>query len=76
MGRLGSFARRCVIAPIRVYQRFISPLLPPACIYTPTCSRYAVEAISKHGVVRGCWLAVRRIVRCNPFHDGGYDPVP
>lgn len=71
-----SLLRACLIAPIRAYQRFISPLLPAACIYTPTCSQYAVEAISKHGVVRGSWLALRRIVRCNPFHDGGYDPVP
>ena len=75
-GRLRSLARRCLIAPIRVYQRCISPLLPAACIYTPTCSQYAVEAIGKHGVIRGSWLAIRRIVRCHPFHDGGYDPVP
>lgn len=68
--------RQMVIAPIRVYQRFISPLLPGVCIYSPTCSQYAVEAIEKHGIVYGCWLAVRRIVRCNPLHAGGYDPVP
>ena len=68
--------RRVVIAPIRIYQRVISPVLPDSCIYYPTCSQYAVEAIEKHGVCKGCWLAVRRIVRCNPLHVGGYDPVP
>ena len=51
-------------------------MLPDACIYHPTCSQYAIEAIEKYGVCKGCWLAVRRIVRCNPLHVGGYDPVP
>lgn len=69
-------ARRIAVAPIRFYQRVISPLLPASCIYTPTCSQYAVEAIGRHGIVKGGWLAVRRIVRCNPLHAGGYDPVP
>ena len=68
--------RRVAIAPIRIYQQVISPLLPDACIYYPTCSQYAVQAIEKYGVLRGCWLAVRRIARCNPLHVGGYDPVP
>ncbi len=71
-----ALARRIAVAPIRFYQRFISPVLPDACIYTPTCSQYAVEAIRVHGVFAGSWLAVRRILRCNPLHDGGYDPVP
>lgn len=69
------FKRFC-LAAIRGYQRYISPLLPDACIYIPTCSQYAVEAIEKYGVVKGCWLGVRRISRCHPFHAGGYDPVP
>lgn len=69
------FKRFC-LAAIRGYQRYISPLLPDACIYIPTCSHYAVEAIEKYGVVKGCWLGVRRILRCHPFHAGGYDPVP
>lgn len=69
------FKRFCLVA-IRGYQRYISPLLPDACIYIPTCSQYAVEAIEKYGVVKGCWLGVRRILRCHPFHAGGYDPVP
>jgi uncharacterized protein len=60
---------------IRVYQRLISPLLPPSCRFTPTCSEYAAEAIKKHGAVRGLYLAVRRLLRCHPFHPGGYDPV-
>ena len=69
------FKRFC-LAAIRGYQRYISPLLPDACIYIPTCSQYAVEAIEKYGVVKGCWLGMRRILRCHPFHAGGYDPVP
>lgn len=63
-------------ALIRIYQLFISPLFPAACRYTPTCSAYAVEAIERHGVFRGSWLAARRIARCHPFRPGGHDPVP
>ena len=69
-------SKRLVLTLIHGYQRLISPLLPDACIYIPTCSQYAIEAIEKYGVVRGCWLAARRILRCNPLHAGGYDPVP
>lgn len=65
-----------LVACVRAYKRFISPLLPDACIYNPTCSEYAVEAIEKYGACKGCWLAIRRILRCNPLHVGGYDPVP
>lgn len=61
---------------IRGYQRCISPLFPAVCIYRPTCSQYAIEAISKYGAAKGVRLALRRILRCNPFHEGGYDPVP
>lgn len=61
---------------IRVYQVCISPLYPPCCRYYPTCSQYALEAIKKHGPVKGLYLAIKRILRCNPFHKGGYDPVP
>ena len=60
---------------IRTYQRFLSPLLPPSCRFHPTCSQYAIDAITTHGVNKGIWLAVRRILRCNPFHPGGFDPV-
>lgn len=68
--------KRVLIAILRFYKRRISPLLPNACIYTPTCSEYAMEAIEKHGVFKGTWLAIKRVLRCNPFHEGGYDPVP
>jgi hypothetical protein len=68
--------RRGLILPIRLYQRLISPLLPHRCRFYPTCSQYAVEAISKHGALRGGWLALRRILRCHPLHPGGFDPVP
>lgn len=68
--------RRIAVAAVRFYQSVISPLLPDSCIYTPTCSQYAVEAIGKYGVLKGCWLGFRRILRCNPWRAGGYDPVP
>jgi putative membrane protein insertion efficiency factor len=68
--------RKLLIFPIRLYQKFISPNLPRTCRYYPTCSRYAIEAIEKHGAVKGLILAVWRLLRCNPFSKGGYDPVP
>lgn len=61
---------------IRGYRIFISPLFPPTCRFVPTCSQYAIEAIEKFGIFQGGWLALRRILRCHPFHRGGYDPVP
>lgn len=66
----------CLIAPIRFYQYAISPLLGMNCRFRPTCSAYAVEAIKKHGPLRGSWLTLKRIVKCHPLHPGGYDPVP
>ena len=71
-----SLSSRILIAPIRLYQRFLSPLLPPSCRFTPSCSHYAVEALARHGPVKGGWLAVRRIGRCHPWGGTGYDPVP
>ena len=65
-----------LILPIRFYQKFISPLTPPSCRFTPTCSQYAIEAIRKHGPFKGLALAVWRILRCNPWGGSGYDPVP
>lgn len=61
---------------IKFYQKFISPYLPNSCRYTPTCSQYAVEALRKHGLFKGGWLAFKRILRCNPWGGSGYDPVP
>ena len=68
--------KRVLIAILRFYKRAISPLLPNACIYTPTCSEYAMEAIRVHGAFKGTGLAIWRVLRCNPFMKGGYDPVP
>ena len=61
---------------VRLYQRFISPLTPPSCRFTPTCSQYAVEALQKYGPFKGLWLAVKRLLRCHPWGGSGYDPVP
>ena len=68
--------RRLLIAPIRLYQLAISPLLPKSCRFSPSCSHYAIEAIGRHGAWRGGWLAARRIARCHPWGGTGYDPVP
>jgi putative membrane protein insertion efficiency factor len=68
-------ARRIVTAPINVYQRVISPALPQRCRYEPTCSRYSVQAIDEFGILRGLVLAAWRLLRCNPWSHGGYDPV-
>ena len=68
--------RAIVLAPLRFYKRFLSPLLPPMCRFDPTCSIYMMQAIEKHGTLRGVWLGVRRLARCHPFNPGGWDPVP
>ena len=67
---------RVLIGLVRFYQRHLSPLLPPSCIYVPTCSEYAIRALRTYGALRGGWLTLRRLLRCNPLHRGGYDPVP
>lgn len=64
------------VAVIRLYQRWISPYTPPSCRFFPSCSQYAAEAVNRYGLLRGGWLAVRRLLRCHPFHPGGDDPVP
>lgn len=68
--------RQLLLFLLRFYQRFVSPLKPPACRFYPTCSSYAVQAITKYGACKGGLLALRRVLRCHPFHKGGYDPVP
>jgi putative membrane protein insertion efficiency factor len=68
--------RTVLVLLVRGYQVSLSPLLPTACRYYPSCSAYAIEALQKHGALRGSWLAARRIARCHPFRPGGYDPVP
>ncbi len=65
-----------LLLPIRFYRAYISPLKPPSCRFTPTCSQYAMEAIMKHGPFKGLYLSVRRILRCHPWGGHGYDPVP
>lgn len=72
----GSMATRILVSLIRGYQRYISPLLRPRCRFHPSCSQYAVEALLRHGALKGGLLAVRRVMRCHPLHPGGYDPVP
>ena len=68
--------KRVLIWLVRFYQRYISPGRPRCCNYIPTCSQYALEALEKHGALRGGWLTLKRLLRCNPFHPGGYPPVP
>ncbi len=68
--------KQCLLKAIRFYQRHISPHTPAACRFVPTCSQYAVTAIERFGALKGSWLAAKRILRCNPFCRGGYDPVP
>jgi len=65
-----------LVGLVRVYQRLVSPLLPPSCRFYPSCSAYAVTALTRHGAAKGSWLAARRLARCHPFHPGGIDPVP
>ncbi|MBD2346535.1 membrane protein insertion efficiency factor YidD [Anabaena subtropica] len=68
--------KQILIWLIQGYRMFISPLYPPTCRFQPTCSMYAIQAIERFGVLHGGWMAIRRILRCHPFHPGGYDPVP
>ncbi|HGE71275.1 TPA: membrane protein insertion efficiency factor YidD [Candidatus Poribacteria bacterium] len=67
--------KKLVLYAINIYRIFISPLLPPSCRFYPTCSMYAQEAIAVHGVIKGGWLTIKRLLKCHPFHPGGYDPV-
>ena len=73
---MNAIFKQLLQAPIRAYRYFISPMLPAACRFHPSCSAYAEQALEDHGALRGGWLAARRICRCGPWHPGGYDPVP
>jgi len=72
----GDAVKALIVATIRVYQKVISPLLPRACRFHPSCSEYMRQAVQKFGVARGVWLGLRRLSRCHPWHPGGFDPVP
>jgi len=74
--RAALLPRRAVMGLISGYKVLISPLLPPSCRFTPTCSSYALTSVERYGVIRGGWLAAKRIGRCHPWNPGGYDPVP
>ncbi len=76
MQHLKKFFTLLFLIPVKFYQYCISPLKPPTCRYTPTCSQYAVEAIKKYGPLKGIWLAIKRLLRCHPWGGSGYDPVP
>lgn len=67
--------KKLMLKFINLYRKYISPMRPPTCIYVPTCSEYAIEAISKYGALKGGFLAIKRIIRCNPLAKGGYDPL-
>jgi uncharacterized protein len=71
-----SLTAKLLMALVRGYQLLVSPLLPPACRFYPSCSHYAMGALAEHGALWGTWLALRRLLKCHPFHPGGYDPVP
>jgi putative membrane protein insertion efficiency factor len=76
MAKNNSTPQKVAITLVKAYQRWLSPLLGPHCRFNPTCSFYAIEAINRFGVTKGCWLAGKRILRCHPLNAGGYDPVP
>ena len=67
--------RQLVVIILRTYKRWISPMLPSACRFHPTCSEYMIEAVEKHGALQGAWMGLLRLLRCHPFHEGGFDPV-
>lgn len=74
--RCCQLANRVLVGAIRIYRRYVSPCLGRHCRFHPTCSMYALEALSRHGLLKGGWLAIRRVLRCHPLHPGGLDPVP
>ena len=68
--------KKILILLIRFYQKFISPMFPAKCRFYPTCSQYTLEAVKEHGAIKGTYLGIKRILKCHPFHEGGYDPIP
>ena len=76
MAKISAALQWIAIKFIRFYQLIISPMIGPRCRFTPSCSHYAIEAIKLHGIVKGCWLSAKRLIRCQPLSEGGYDPVP
>jgi putative membrane protein insertion efficiency factor len=72
----GGRLARTLVRAIRMYQQMISPMRLPSCRFTPTCSQYAVDALSEYGVLRGGWLSLVRLIKCGPWHSGGWDPIP
>jgi len=76
MKQLKRIISNILIIPVKVYQIIISPYFPPSCRYTPTCSNYCIEALKKHGPLKGLWLSMKRVASCNPWGGHGYDPVP
>ena len=68
--------KKILILLIKLYQKFISPMFPAKCRFYPTCSQYTLEAVKEHGAIKGTYLGIKRILKCHPFHEGGYDPVP
>lgn len=74
--RLHDLLKFIFLIPVYIYRLFISPMLPPSCRYSPTCSQYTLEAVKRHGIFKGGWLSTKRILSCNPWGGSGYDPVP
>ena len=73
---ISNLLKHLIINIIKIYQRFISPFFPSSCKFSPSCSRYGIDAINKYGAIRGSFLTVKRVLKCNPWNNGGYDPIP
>jgi len=76
MEKISVALRKVPIGIIKLYQTVLSPMLGPTCRFHPSCSYYAIDSITEHGMIKGCWLSIKRILKCHPLNDGGYDPVP